>query len=240
MKTFNPSYALNEVNSFFASMKNPASFKEVFDERKLTSPSTELGFFFPEINGMVFVRKYQTSKNLKYTAHGYIKKQKKPIFYYAFDDIQSIEEYVNQWAENLIKRQKNKDEAEQKRKAERDELFKELKNAIPLGSVFKCSWGYEQTNVDYYQVIGYKGKKTLLLKEIGKTYVEEYPNMAGRCKPVIGSFLKDEILTKQVELSRNHKNEINGRIKINSFSNAYLKHKDRLGEYESDYYSSYY
>lgn len=239
MKTFNPSQALSELNSFFASMKNPASFQEVFDERKFSSPSAELGFFFPEINGMVFVRKYQASKNLKYTAKEYIKKQKKPIFYYAFDNIESIEEYVNQWAENLIKRQKAKDEAEQKRKAQKDELLKELKNAIPLGSVFICSWGYEQTNVDYYQVIGYKGKKTLLLKEIGKTDVEQYPHMAGRCKPVIDSFLKDEILTKQVELSRNH-NIIDGRIRMNSYSSAYLKHKDRLGEYESDYYSSYY
>jgi hypothetical protein len=43
-------------------------------------------------------------------------------------------------------------------------------NALPhnvlIGDIFCCSWGWEQTNVYYYQVIALRGKKTLTVHEI--------------------------------------------------------------------------
>lgn len=32
--------------------------------------------------------------------------------------------------------------------------FKETMPAVEVGAFFKCSWGYDQTNVDFYKVVG--------------------------------------------------------------------------------------
>jgi hypothetical protein len=37
---------------------------------------------------------------------------------------------------------------------------------VSVGDVFASSWGYEQTNVGFYQVISTHGKKTLTLTVI--------------------------------------------------------------------------
>ncbi|MHO45241.1 hypothetical protein D9E76_24655 [Escherichia coli] len=37
---------------------------------------------------------------------------------------------------------------------------------VSVGDVFVSSWGYEQTNVNFYQVISVHGKKTVTVQEI--------------------------------------------------------------------------
>ncbi|WP_240184397.1 hypothetical protein [Enterobacter cloacae] len=36
--------------------------------------------------------------------------------------------------------------------------------SVSLGDVFVSSWGYEQTNTCFYQVIALRGKKTAVLR----------------------------------------------------------------------------
>ncbi|EEW8141382.1 hypothetical protein FSF79_025435 [Escherichia coli] len=37
---------------------------------------------------------------------------------------------------------------------------------VSVGDVFVSSWGYEQTNVNFYQVISVHGKKTVTVQEV--------------------------------------------------------------------------
>lgn len=43
---------------------------------------------------------------------------------------------------------------------------------IKIGDIFSCSWGYEQTNIDFYIVVGLAGKTMVNLQKIGLKYVE--------------------------------------------------------------------
>tara|TARA_R100001443_G_scaffold16126_1_gene25937 strand:- start:1982 stop:2311 length:330 start_codon:yes stop_codon:yes gene_type:complete len=38
---------------------------------------------------------------------------------------------------------------------------------IKIGDIFSCSWGYEQTNIDFYIVVGLAGKTMIYLQKIG-------------------------------------------------------------------------
>lgn len=38
---------------------------------------------------------------------------------------------------------------------------------VKVGHVFVSQWGYEQTNVTFYQVISLHGKQTVCVREIG-------------------------------------------------------------------------
>lgn len=55
------------------------------------------------------------------------------------------------------------------------------------GAILECSWGYDQTNVDYYVVIkrttSPKGTVTLTLASLATGPSVETGFMAGRCEP---------------------------------------------------------
>lgn len=69
---------------------------------------------------------------------------------------------------------------------------------VKVGSIFVASWGYEQTNVNAYQVIECKGKSTVLLKEISLETVEQTSFNSEYVRPVKDSFFKEEIYRKRI------------------------------------------
>ena len=44
---------------------------------------------------------------------------------------------------------------------------------FPVGTVLVSSWGYEQTNIDFYQVVAHKGKATVVIREIAQDSVPQ-------------------------------------------------------------------
>lgn len=58
-----------------------------------------------------------------------------------------------------------------------------------VGDVLYNSWGWEQTNIDWYQVIEVK-KASIVIRQIGSEKTYEH-SMAGDCTPVKDSFLDD-------------------------------------------------
>ena len=43
---------------------------------------------------------------------------------------------------------------------------------IAIGTIFESSWGYDQTNIDFYKVTG-KTAKFVTLQQVGKKIVED-------------------------------------------------------------------
>lgn len=94
----------------------------------------------------------------------------------------SNEVRINEYMETMRSRLKAHEEYKEKRK---------------VWSMFYSSRGYEQTNVDFYQVIEKKGM-TLKLRRIGAERVETHSSMSEDVKPVKDSFRDEEILTKRI------------------------------------------
>lgn len=66
---------------------------------------------------------------------------------------------------------------------------------VKVGDIFVSSWGYDQTNIDYYKVVNVKNK-TAILAEIGQK--REYTgNMCGRCVPD-PTVVVEKTLTKRI------------------------------------------
>jgi len=59
--------------------------------------------------------------------------------------------------------------------------------ALVVGDVLVNSWGYEQTNVDYYQVTALVGKQSVEIRAIAKQS-EETGSMVGVCTPILDHF----------------------------------------------------
>lgn len=72
---------------------------------------------------------------------------------------------------------------------------------IEVDDVFENSWGYDQTNIDYYQVVAVTAK-AVKLRQIAAGHVEGSDGfMSDRCGPVRNVFISDEVLTKFPRLS---------------------------------------
>jgi hypothetical protein len=66
---------------------------------------------------------------------------------------------------------------------------KDAVNPYKVGDVFRSSWGYDQTNINYYQAIKVT-TKTVTVREIAQERIATGP-MHGRCVPIVGRFLEN-------------------------------------------------
>jgi len=123
-------------------------------------------------------------------AMGFGGKRQRPDFNYTFP----TEEYARKYIQKYFDGQR----ASVKAKAERRAEQKAFKTTLKVGSILYTSWGYDQTNIDWYQVIEVKPSgKTVVIREIGYDKVETTGWMCGYCTPKKNAF-KGEPMTKRV------------------------------------------
>lgn len=79
------------------------------------------------------------------------------------------------------------------RKARKEERAAELAGGhqLQLGHILASSWGYDQTNVDFFEVTAIKGKCMVELRQIGSKLVDANSSMSGHVIPMPGSFKGD-------------------------------------------------
>jgi len=118
----------------------------------------------------------------------------KPLFNYRFRSAERMAEFCKEWIErveaniNSVKQLK-----EQKKIAQQN-----MKHNFKVGQVIYNSWGYDQTNINFYQVIESK-EKSIILREIASSYVAGSEGfMSARVKPVENAFIGEPILKKVV------------------------------------------
>lgn len=87
------------------------------------------------------------------------------------------------------------------------------KDAVNVGDIYVCSWGYEQTNVDYYKVMSVKNK-TVTLAAIGEN--RNYTgSMIGTVTPNQNN-ISDTHITKRIQYTNNKPY-----FKMSNYSYAY-------------------
>jgi len=84
---------------------------------------------------------------------------------------------------------------------------------VAIGDVFRCSWGYDKTNIDYFKVVDVCGAYAMV-REIGQTS-EETGFMSGDCVPAVNEF-RGEPMRKKIQNSGGEPY-----FKLYSFANAY-------------------
>lgn len=162
---------------------------------------------------------FYTNMNGKPTACGYAGRALKPAFRFYFGDDKKRAEYVANWMRERVNRQQ--------------ESRANNKRALEVGDVLRASWGYDQTNIDYYLVTKLIGKTSVEIVEIGQKTVEHKIGMQGKCIPdpekIIGSPMKKRA---------------NGEsVKINSYCYAYKKTPEDITNgvkvYNADTWTAY-
>ncbi len=100
--------------------------------------------------------------------------------------------------------------------------------SVSVNDVLASSWGYEQTNVSFYQVISLHGKKTVTVRKISSEVCRDGA-MSGYKKPILNDFI-GEPLRRQVK-----EYDSVPLIKIEDFESARLTTLDK-----EHFFSSWY
>jgi len=138
--------------------------------------------------GVVYYNK--ELKGGKPIAIGFAGKRSKGSWHLIFQSEEQMENKINQFLTRL----KTFKETSEKARKIRNERNKEERSKIKVGDLFVSSWGYEQTNVDFYQVIEKPTKQTFVIKEIAAVTVEGSTmshGMACDVTPFKDHFLRD-------------------------------------------------
>ena len=144
----------------------------------------------------------------------------------------------------------DKDIAEAKKAVKKAEKAKKNYFGVKVGDMFSSSWGYEQTNVDFFQVIELVGEKSVRVREVSPRMISENPTCSmaadrtyaidreNLLPPVAHSvFINDQ---EKGDLKRLKSYQADGKSNpqfyLSSFADAHYISGDTVTEYESWYY----
>lgn len=84
------------------------------------------------------------------------------------------------------------------RKKEKSSALAEQRARFSVGSVVVNSWGYDQTNIDFYQVVEIsKSRASVKLRKIGSRSIEATGYMSEKVSPAVDHFI-GEAFTKRI------------------------------------------
>lgn len=128
---------------------------------------------------------------VRYYAKGWSgPKAKKPFAYFAFLN----EASRDKWITDQKAAKDRTEEYRAQRKADESAKLEEMRAQLKVGDILAYSWGWEQTNVDFFEVVARKGAGTVVLREIASELVKDSGcgAMSGYVTPKPGAFLQNE------------------------------------------------
>jgi|GEM_PF-909000 hypothetical protein len=150
-----------------------------------------------------------------YYAIAFVGKQSKPIWHHSFGTrAHERDEAIQKLIDSRKARMKVKEEEQAEKRKFSTDLF--------MGDILYTSWGYDQTNVDWYEVVEVTGPQSVIIREIGAT--TRRTDSAGNdyMMPTPGDYIGPE-MKKRVSPGNS--------IKITSF--AYAHKWDGKPKYET-------
>ena len=111
----------------------------------------------------------------------------KVVVNYKFRTIQSMSEYFERWR---AAQERHENEV-QAIKAAQKKARANFVNPFEVGQVFYDSWGYDQTNIDFYQVTQV-GNKSVKIRNISQIMTRAAGYMCEYVRPDIGNFIGEE------------------------------------------------
>jgi hypothetical protein len=125
--------------------------KELRNKPPMVPEGTDLAIWTWEVSGVPYGIAFAGKAN-------------KPLWNYRFRDESQRQHRIDE----TIRGRKSVIEEKQKRLQKQ----RDYQHPYKVGDIFNTSWGYDQTNVDFYEVVEVRGKM-LFLREVGKVVARE-------------------------------------------------------------------
>jgi len=140
-------------------------------------------------DAVAYVNDWKDGKT--YTAMVFAGKRSKYDKYYGFKTAERRDEYVKEYFEDIAASYESKKKYAEKKKA----MAAENQDKYEVGEILYSSWGYDQTNIDFYQIVK-KTKSMVTIQKIGKEYLDTKYESENLVKPVKNDFIGKEMKKK--------------------------------------------
>jgi len=107
---------------------------------------------------------------------------------YRFKSVERMIAHTKEFIDNINSRYDYKEKQKQQRKIDNEKA----RGSLKVGDLMYDSWGYDQTNVDFYQVTKVKGASVWLRPIAGESVDGSQGNMSDNVKPVKDRFIGEE------------------------------------------------
>jgi len=119
-------------------------------------------------------------------------KSQKPYSHRLYSDMKKAGIAIDEIVEAIKKDYEAKEIFKKEKKNRAKLMFEKIK----VGDIFFTSWGYDQTNVDFFQIIE-KGQNNVVAQEIAKQEVPKSQSfMSARVRPVKDQFIGNPFIAK--------------------------------------------
>lgn len=172
-------------------------------ERSFYIPKAAVEIVDAQSDALAFT--YETAGALY--ALGFCGKRQRPDWHFRFGTAERRAEHIERYFTGRRSSAARKMQAREQERAQRARP-----HGIEIGHVFVSSWGYEQTNVDFYQVTALNGRSMLTARKIASIDAGQTGSMAGKCVPAADQFIGEP---KRYAIRR-------GRIRVSSCAIAEL------------------
>lgn len=95
--------------------------------------------------------------------------------------------YIETFISSKCRANTDKEKQKQKNKL----MKKENIDKCQPGNIYMTSWGYEQTNVDFFQVISKPTPASVIVRQIDQSITDD-GFMSGKTKPLVDNFIGEE------------------------------------------------
>lgn len=147
--------------------------------REFYTPKGTMKITDPILNAEI----HTYDENDKAYALAFSGKRQKPDFHHRFRSTEQRDDHIADYLKALAARKAAKDQRNAEKKA--------ATHSLKVGDVVYNSWGYDQTNVDFYQVVAVPSNKTVRIQAIGSEMIDATGHMSGRTAPRKDAFLAD-------------------------------------------------
>jgi len=178
---------------------------------------------FPQAGAIVYFYDIPGAKSGRaFGAVGFHGKANKPGFHYTFKTEERRAAYVVEYVQGQERTVQYRAERRETRKAP---------HSLTVGTILHTSWGYDQTNVEFFEVTRIVGPHTVELRELAQDSTET-GFMCGKCKPIPGRFLSPRYEGDDQGIPIVRRANADGSVKISECRRAWVG----AGEH---YWSSY-
>jgi hypothetical protein len=140
---------------------------------------------------------YISEANGRFSAIAYRGTACKSDWHHSFRTREKLNEYVGQWFQSIA--------ASAALKAERAAARKSFQHTLKVGDILEGSWGYDQTNPEFFQVVEVRGKHVMLRELCLQSVPRTGGFMSEQVTPIKDRFTDKPAIRRLVQQGNNVK-----------------------------------
>ena len=199
---------------------NKEKLQEIHSKRFLSDRFKEVNFE-DQNNLQFFLANYELNGKTIIEGKCFTNKSFNSWWYYRFKS-------VEQFKERCLKQIESNNERQESKKKYQEERTKP--HSLKIGDILYCSWGYDQTQVDYFRVKEILGKRKIKIVGLGTSLKSDgFHDKATPSDDEVGNTWTQKQYYCEIDKKWKRKNielikyaRSNNSVNISSFANAYL------------------